>query len=344
VSTFELVKVSEDEKVKDSDQESENGNEDEEEEKKDSDEESDDEKNESENEGGNPDDQSESDDESNRVDDYQIVPSTAVSQKQPEPSTETQPSKQVQSSPKTLKSGPGTLNMLTRTVNKLKEEQDKQKVKLDKLEGQSIEKAIKEKVPREVKKYLRDNLPGTLEEFVKRDLKEIVSKTLQTTQMTLQTVPAKPTVDELKGQLLEAIVDDPNEAELRKALMESMKKASTKTASCKPPRQPKRRRDDKDPDDRPSEQRKKKFHESSSSRPLTGKTSETRKESSQGQSSSSIQMEETEVPTETAAPMEGVQFDDVPIEDLTMPTNVNEPPKEAQVLPAPEWIDPSAPL
>ena len=49
-------------------------------------------------------------------------------------------------------------------------------------------------------------------------------------------------------------------------------------------------------------------------------------------------MEETEFQTELEAPMEDVQFDGVEI-----PTNVNEPPKDAQVLPAPEWIDPEAP-
>ena len=345
----ERVKESEDDE---SDHASDDDNADDEEIKKVSDEESEAEKNESESETSKHDDEQESDEEEGhtsseseseresddysdtRVTDYQIVPIKPQTQTQHEPSTVQSQSQQVQTSSQKPK-GPGPQKIRNRSHERLKK-------RLDDLEKEGIEKAVKDKIPSAVDMYLRDNLPTALESLLKSKLPELVSKTLQTTPMTLQTAPAKPTVASLKGQLLEAIIDDPEEDELRQALLQSMRKAELKDASCKQPKPSKRRRDDKDPDHQ-QPPKKRPSHGPSSSKPPTRKQAEKGTGSSQRQTSGTVQTDEAEVVIEMETPVDDIQVDEVPFEEVQIPTNVTEPPKDAQMLSEPEWIDPSAP-
>ena len=89
----------------------------------------------------------------------------------------------------------------------------------------AVKHQVKERLPGEVRKYIREKLPTTVEHYVRDNLEGIVSQKFQTTPITIQTLPPNPSVSDLKGKLLEAIVNDPDENELRKALIKSIKTA-----------------------------------------------------------------------------------------------------------------------
>lgn len=132
----------------------------------------------------------------------------------------------------------------------------------------AVKHQVKEKLPGEVRKYIRKQLPSTVEKYVKYNLEGIVSQRFQTTPITIQTLPPNPSVSDLKGKLLEAIVNDPDENDLRKALIKSIKRAEKKDEACKKTKATKRRHDDSDPDDQPQQEKRKKVS-GSSSRPPT---------------------------------------------------------------------------
>ena len=79
----------------------------------------------------------------------------------------------------------------------------------------------------------------------------MVAQLLQTTPVTIQTLPSQPSASDLKGKLYEAIKDDPEEEDIRKALVKSMKKAQQKEESCKQPKTTQHRHDDPDKYDEP---------------------------------------------------------------------------------------------
>lgn len=98
---------------------------------------------------------------------------------------------------------------------------------------EAVAERVKVRLPGEVRKHIRDKLPGTVETYVKDNLQGIVERRFQTTPVTIQTLPPKPSKSDLKGKLLEVIANDPDEAELKKALIKSMKKAAKKDEPCK---------------------------------------------------------------------------------------------------------------
>jgi hypothetical protein len=130
-------------------------------------------------------------------------------------------------------------------------------------------------------------------------------------------------VSDLKGKLLEAIMNNPDENEFRKALIKSIKKAEKKDEACKKTKATKRRHDDSDPDDQPPQQDKRKRIFGSTSRPPT----------------TTVNVQEDPIPTHSTEES-GVHMDDIPPE---ITENIEEPPKEAQLIPATEWINPEAP-
>ena len=90
-----------------------------------------------------------------------------------------------------------------------------------------------------------------MKQCVKEKYEGIVAERFHTTPITIRTLPPNSSADDLKGRLLEEINDDPEETELRRALIKSMKKAEKKDEPCKTTKSSKRRHDDPDPDDHP---------------------------------------------------------------------------------------------
>ena len=118
-------------------------------------------------------------------------------------------------------------------------------------------------------------------------------------------------------------MNDPDENELRKVLIKSIKRAEKKDEACKKTKATKRR-DDSDPDDQPQQGKRKKVSGSTSRPPTTTTT---------------VNVPDDPNPTHSTEEA-GVNMDDIPPE---ITENIEEPPKEAQLIPAPEWINPDAP-
>lgn len=188
-----------------------------------------------------------------------------------------------------------------------------------------VKHQVKQRLPREVQKYVQELLPSAVEHYVRDNLEGIVSKRIQTTPITLQTQPSNPSVSDLKGKLLEAIVNDPDENELRKALIKSIKKAEKKSETCKRTKATKHCHDDSDPDDQPQQQEKRKKASGSSSRPPTNTTT--------------INVSADPNPTQSTEEA-NVDMDDIP---PLITETIAEPPKDATLIPVPEWINPEAP-
>lgn len=176
---------------------------------------------------------------------------------------------------------------------------------------------MKKKLPGEVRKYIREKLPSTMEQYVKDNLEGIVSQRFQTTPITIQTLPPNPSVSDLKGKLLEAIMNDPDENDLCKALIKSIKIVEKKDEACKKTKATKRHHDDSDPDDQPQQGKRKKVS-GSTSRPPT--------------KTATVNVSADPNPTQSTEEA-GVDMDDIPPH---ITKNIDEPPKEAQLIPAPE--------
>lgn len=253
-------------------------------------------------------------------------PSTVQPQQQPLSTTQSHPTQNtgnttvVHSS--LLRSLHDQYNALQKQVNEQKSDVETFKAyKVDEV----VEHQVNQRLPREVQKCVQELLPSAVEHYVRNNLEGIVSKRFQTTPITLQTQPSNPSVSDLKGKLLEAIFNDPDENELRKALIKSIKKADKKSETCKRTKATKRRHDDSDPDDQPQQQEKRKKTSGSSSRPPTNTTT--------------VNVSADPHPTQSTEEA-NVDMDDIP---PIITETIAEPPKDAQLIPVPEWINPDAP-
>lgn len=246
--------------------------------------------------------------------------------------TQLQPLSPIQVRPQQTLASPTTINpsllkSLQEQLQKLQKQANEQKKDVEKFKEYNIDEAVKyqvkERLPGEVRKYVREKLPVAVEHYVKDNLEGIVSKKFQTTPITIQTFPPNPSVSDLKGKLMEAIMNDPDENELRKVLIKSIKKAEKKDEACKKTKATKRRHDDSDPDDQPQQQDKRKRISGSTSRIPT----------------ITVNIQDDPIPTQSTEEP-GAHMEDIP---PVVIENIQEPPKEALLVPAPEWINPAAP-